>query len=144
MLTLLDQLFDKRLLIRTGVNGLYGRGEVFERLCLAISRLVVQAGQDENAESLHFPPLMPRKQFEASGYFRNFPNLAGTVHCFCGDEETHRALLRAHDSGGDWAKEQSASDLVMVPAACYPVYPAISQRGPVGQTEVDPGFGTSR
>jgi seryl-tRNA synthetase len=90
----------------------------------------MQTGQDERAELLRFPPLIARRHFEATGYFRNFADLVGTVHCFCGDEETHRALVRAHDAGEDWTGAQAASDLVMVPAACYPVYPAIAARGP--------------
>jgi seryl-tRNA synthetase len=102
-----------------------------------ISHWIERAGSTDNAEFFRFPPLMPRTHFEASGYFRNFPNLVGTVHCFCGDEEDHRVLMRTHETGGDWAAQQTPSDLVMVPAACYPLYPAVAARGTVavsGQT----------
>jgi seryl-tRNA synthetase len=131
--TLLDDWLDQRLLVETGADGLYGRSALVERLVGCISRQVMRAGRDEQAEILRFPPLIARRHFEASGYFRSFANLVGTVHCFCGDEETHRALIRAHDSGQDWTQAQKASDLVMAPAACYPVYPAMARRGPVAR-----------
>ena len=127
----LDALCNLGFLIKTGADGIYGRGEGLEKIIAAISEQVMLAGKDEPAEVLRFPPLMPRAHFEASGYFRNFANLVGTVHCFCGDEATHRALIRDHDAGRDWTHAQQASDLVLVPAACYPVYPAISARGRV-------------
>nr|WP_321983119.1 amino acid--[acyl-carrier-protein] ligase [uncultured Lichenicoccus sp.] len=120
-----------RLLIPTSVDGLYGRGADLERLVDFISRWVLAAGAEEGAEILRFPPLLPRRHFEASGYFLNFASLAGTVHCFCGDEEEHRALSQSHDAGEDWTTAQAATDLVLLPAACYPVYPAIAARGPV-------------
>ncbi len=120
-----------RLLIPSGVNGLFGHGEDLERLVDFISRWIMRAGADEHAEILRFPPMLPRRHFEATGYFLNFASLAGTVHCFCGDEEEHRALSRAHDAGEDWTGSQAATDLVMLPAACYPVYPAVAARGPV-------------
>ncbi|MBW4034793.1 MAG: amino acid--[acyl-carrier-protein] ligase [Proteobacteria bacterium] len=119
------------ILIPSTVAGLYGRGVLMERVAEFVSHWVNEAGVSDGAEFLRFPPLMPRRSFEDSGYFRNFPNLVGTVHCFCGDEEDHRLLMRTHDAGGDWTSQQSASDLVMVPAACYPVYPAVAARGPV-------------
>ena len=130
--TLRDTLIASADLVETGVDGLYGRGETLERLAAFVSRWVMQAGTDENAEILRFPPVMPRSHFEQSGYFRHFPELVGTIHCFCGDEEDHRRLMRPASSDQNyWTALQVASDLVMVPAACYPVYPAIARRGPV-------------
>ena len=136
---LLHQLLDQRLLVAGDVAGLYGRGALIERLAAFVSQWIMSVGKDDNAEILRFPPLIARKHFEASGYFRNFADLVGTVHCFCGDEETHRSLIRAADAGGNWAQAQVLSDLVMVPAACYPVYPAIAARGVVSSdgTEID-------
>ncbi len=126
-----DPWTSPRLLIPTSVEGLYGKGVDLESLVAFLSRWIMQAGADEHAEVLRFPPMLPRRDFEASGYFLYFASLAGTVHCFCGDEESHRALSRAHDAGEDWTTAQAATDLVMLPAACYPVYPAIAARGPV-------------
>jgi seryl-tRNA synthetase len=82
-------------------------------------------------EVFHFPPVMARADLERIGYFRNFPHLLGLVSCFSGDEHTHRRLSRLHDEGEDWTEAHRPSDLVLTPAACYPVYPALAARGPV-------------
>jgi seryl-tRNA synthetase len=124
------QLVKSGALIPTGAQGVFGRGEDFsfatDGLSNAIQRLF---GKD--AERMRFPPLTPRGDLERIGYFRNFPHLLGTVHCFCGDERAHRELVKAHDAGADWTAAQAASDLVLTPASCYPVYPAMAARGPV-------------
>ncbi len=129
--TLLDDLFQDGLLIPTGVDGLYGRSGAFERIVEGIEALVTRAGADQDAEVLRFPPAMSRTHFERSGYMRSFPQLAGTVHCFCGDERGHREIVRCLEAGDDWTGQQVASDLVLVPAACYPVYPTLARRGPL-------------
>jgi len=79
---LLHQLLDQRLLVAGDVAGLYGRGALIERLAAFVSQWIMSVGKDDNAEILRFPPLIARKHFEASGYFRNFADLVGTVHCF--------------------------------------------------------------
>ena len=93
--TLRERLLEKGILIDTGENGLYGRSAVFEdivdRLNVAISHL----GADQQPELLRFPPAMRRTDFEDSEYLKNFPQLAGTIHSFCGDDMGHRRLLRA-------------------------------------------------
>jgi len=72
---------------------------------------------------------MVRRHFEHSGYMKGFPQLAGTIHCFCGDERAHRGLLRQIDAQEDWTAGQVASDVVLTPAACYEVYPMLAARG---------------
>jgi seryl-tRNA synthetase len=74
---------------------------------------------------------MSRKNFEDTGYMRSFPQLAGTVHCFCGTEREHKELLRRLECDGDWTSGQVASEVVLTPAACYPIYPIVARRGPV-------------
>jgi|SRR5579863_6425399 len=118
-------------LFRTmGVDGVYARTaryeQVIERLTTFISRQ-----RDPSAEILRFPPVMSRAQLEKSGYLKSFPNLLGCVCALHGSEAAIRSAADSHDSGGDWTKSLSASDLVLSPAACYPVYPIAAARGPV-------------
>src|SRR5204862_1483439 len=40
-------------------------------------------------------------------------------------------IVDGFDAGGDWIPALSAADLVLSPAACYPVYPLAASRGPV-------------
>lgn len=117
---------------RLGIDGVYGRTalyeDVVERLAAFISRQ-----RDPRAEVLRFPPVMSRSQLERSGYLKSFPNLLGCVCALHGTETQIRAAAEAHENGGDWTASLAASDLVLSPAACYPVYPLAAQRGPVPQ-----------
>ncbi|MCL6708463.1 amino acid--[acyl-carrier-protein] ligase [Pseudomonas sp. R2.Fl] len=125
----LDRLFETGLLIDTGVEGLYGRSGQFEDVIAAFERLIDRYGKADGAEAIRFPPGMNRAYFEKSGYMKSFPQLAGTVHSFCGCELDHVSLIKAMDEGEDWTREQKATDIVLTPAACYPLYPTVAKRG---------------
>ena len=127
--TFLERLFDTGVLIPMGVDGVYGRGAVFEQVLDGLDSLATRAGAGDRAERVRFPPVMTRAHFERSGYMKGFPQLAGTIHCFCGDERAHRDLLRHIDAGEDWTGGQVASEIVVTPAACYEVYPMLAARG---------------
>ncbi|SON57465.1 Amino acid-[acyl-carrier-protein] ligase [Hartmannibacter diazotrophicus] len=127
----LDQLFDRGLLIETGVDGLYGRSGVFEDVIARFDALVTRYGEADGAEVMRFPPGMSRPHFEKSGYLKSFPQLAGTVHSFCGDDQGHARIIECLATGEDWTGEQKATDVVLTPAACYPLYPVIAKRGPL-------------
>jgi seryl-tRNA synthetase len=77
---------------------------------------------------------MNKAHFEGSGYMKSFPQLAGTVHSFCGCELDHVSLLETMKEGGDWTKDQKATDMVLTPAACYPLYPTVAKRGSLPKT----------
>ncbi len=124
-----DALFKAGFLIRSPVDGLYGRSGAFESIVDGIDRLISRCYPDEAGETVRFPPLMPRSVMETSGYLKGFPHLAGTIHCFCGDERAHRRLLSRLDEGQDWTDNQECVDLTLTPAACYPVYPMVAARG---------------
>jgi seryl-tRNA synthetase len=127
----LDRLFESGLLIDTGVDGLYGRSGEFEDVIAAFERLIDRTGGGDGAEAIRFPPGMNRAYFEKSGYMKSFPQLAGTVHSFCGNDHDHLGLLQCMEEGKDWTKEQKATDIALTPAACYPLYPTIAKRGPI-------------
>ncbi|EHS54019.1 hypothetical protein PDO_0908 [Rhizobium sp. PDO1-076] len=127
----LDRLFESGLLIETGVDGLYGRSGRFEDVIAAFERLIDRVGGADGAEAIRFPPGMNRTYFEKSGYMKSFPQLAGTVHSFCGNDHDHLSLLQCMEEGKDWAKDQKATDIALTPAACYPLYPTVAKRGPL-------------
>ncbi|MBV9621666.1 MAG: amino acid--[acyl-carrier-protein] ligase, partial [Gammaproteobacteria bacterium] len=83
------------------------------------------------AEVLHFPPVMSRRQLEKSGYLDSFPNLLGCVCALHGSEGAIRSAADRYAKGGDWTAGLAASDLVLSPAACYPLYPLVAARGRV-------------
>lgn len=127
----LDELFDAGLLMDTGIDGLYARSGTFEGIVDGINRVVDAFGGGDGAEVVRFPPGMNRMVFEKTGYMKNFPNLAGTIHCFCGDDAGHAEIIAALEEGGDWARQQALSDIALTPAACYPLYPIAARRGPL-------------
>ena len=118
------------LFVGLGSDGVYARTALYERV---FERLValVDALRDARAEVLRFPPVMSRRQLERSGYLKSFPNLLGCVCVLHGSEAAIRAAADRHDSGGDWTTSLGAADLVLTPAACYPLYPLVAARGPL-------------
>jgi hypothetical protein len=130
--TFLEQLIAAGHLIPMGVDGLYGKSGVFEDILDKLDRLITRYGADQKAEVMRFPPAISQQTFEESEYLKTFPHFAGTVHCFCGDESEHRRILECVAEGKDWTEGQKASGVVLTPAACYPSYPVVARRGPVG------------
>jgi seryl-tRNA synthetase len=118
------------LLQPLGVDGVYARTGPYESL---VERLTawISRQRDPRAEVLRFPPVMSRSQLEKSGYLKSFPNLLGTVCALHGTEAEIRSAAGAHEAGGDWTQALAATDLVLTPAACYPVYPLAGRRGPL-------------
>jgi seryl-tRNA synthetase len=125
----LSELLDAGLLIDTGVPGVYGHGEVFERLRERLDARLGEEASSRGAIKLRFPPLLPRAQLEASGYLKSFPHLAGNVFSFEGSEADAIAQGERADRHEDWSEHQRMTDVSLMPAACYPVYPAIAKRG---------------
>ena len=128
-------------LIESGVPGVYGRGDGFERVRLGFDARVTAASEEESPEHMTFPPLLPRRQMEEVGYLKSFPHLACTVFSFEGDEEQAAEQEERAEAHQDWSAYQAMTDLVLKPAACYPVYPAVAARGALapGGVLVDAG-----
>ncbi len=126
-----DQLFDSGLLIPSGVDGIYGHGEVFEAIRCGLEALISAEARRRGSIQLRFPPVIPRRQLEVTGYLSNMPHLAGTIFSFGGDEHAAVAQARHIEAGEDWSQFQRQTDAALVPAACYPVYPALARGGPL-------------
>jgi seryl-tRNA synthetase len=121
-----DELVRHGLLIPSGVPGVYGRSFDFEDTIERVDRLVTVYGAADGADVMRFPPIINRAHFEKSGYLKSFPHLAGTIHSFTGGERAHVELLQAVEAGRDWSAGLPSADVVLTPAACYPVYPVIA------------------
>lgn len=113
-----------------GVDGIYARSAPYVNVTERLENYITGLREPE-AEVMRFPPVMSRKQLEKSGYLKSFPNLLGCVCALHGSETSIRAAADRHETGGDWTEALSASDLVLSPAACYPVYPIAAARGPL-------------
>lgn len=129
---LLNDLIDAGHLIESGVAGVYGHGPEYERVRNQLSEVVSGLAAGEVPTKLSFPPIVPRRDLETNGYVGNFPHLAGSIFGFEGSEADARRQGERAAAHEDWTEFQCQTDLMMLPAACYPVYPALAARGPVG------------
>jgi seryl-tRNA synthetase len=117
-----------QLFTLSGVDGVYGRTGAYEGVIEALPALV-SCHRPAGAEVLRLPPVMPRASLEKQGYLQSFPNLVGAVSTLTGtDREIARAVTK-HAEDGDWTEDLKPTDLVLAPAACYPVYPIVAERG---------------
>ena len=114
----------------SGVDGVYGRTGEYESVIEALAALITRH-RPEGAEVFRFPPVMSRASLEKQGYLKSFPNLVGAVCCLEGSEREITRSASKNDNGGSWTEDLVPGDLVLAPAACYPVYPIAAERGVV-------------
>lgn len=132
-----DQLIDAGLLLSTGVDGVYGRSDTFERVASGIERVVAATGSDESPRVVRFPPVVPRQLLERTDYLRSFPTLAGSISSFDGDEAAYARMIDEIDAGRDWGSALSVTELALCPAACHPLYAALVGPLPPGGSRFD-------
>jgi seryl-tRNA synthetase len=125
----LDHLADT-LFHKMGTYGVYARTALYEDMVERLTALISRH-REPGTEVMRFPPVMNRGQLEKSGYLKSFPNLLGCVCGLHGTEREINAAVSRFDAGGDWTTSLSPADLVLSPAACYPVYPIAASRGPL-------------
>lgn len=121
-----DGLVAHGLIIPAGVQGAWGRGEVFEDILQRFDDLVARTTAADGAERMLFPPIVPRRLIEQLGYLDNFPHLSGSVHSFHGDAARARELSARVNAHERWEDLLDPTDVMLLPAACYPVYPCFS------------------
>lgn len=126
----LRALVDAGLVIESGVAGVYGFNSVYVDVRQQLEQLISTQAADDAPEELSFPPVLPKSVLEDSGYLNSFPHLGACVFGFDGGEGDAIELRTAAAEHRCWP-HQAQTDLVLTPAACYPVYPAIAKRGPL-------------
>ena len=121
-----DGLVSNRLIVPAGVQGAFGRSAVFEDVLEHVDQLISKLSKADGAERFTYPPVIDRRILEKVDYLDSFPQLAGCVHSFFGNEREARALSGAIHAGEPWGQLMGQTDVVLNPAACYPVYPAMT------------------
>lgn len=119
----LNQLTQAGILLPLGVPGLYGHSGVFEDVIDHFERVVTRHGAPLKPEVLRFPAILARKHYLQTTHIENFPDLMGSVHSFTGNERDHHRLLGKRANGEDWTRDLTPTDVMLTPAACYPLYP---------------------
>jgi seryl-tRNA synthetase len=115
------------LILDTEVPGLYVSGSSFESLIDAVHGSIGRIAAAEAATRLGVPPVISRALLERVGYAESFPDLLGTVHTYEGDDREWRELVPALRRGDPWMQRHEPSDVVLLPAACYHLYPQLAK-----------------
>lgn len=124
-----EQLFDG-MFRPMNADGVYARLGAYEDVVIAMTNLITRH-REAGTEVFRFPPVMSRAHIERHGYLKSFPNLLGCVCGLHGSEQEIRTAADRHTKGEDWTTSLEPNDLVLTPAACYPMYPIVAARGPV-------------
>jgi seryl-tRNA synthetase len=119
-------LVEHRHIIPVGVQGAFGRGAVFEDVISRFDALVGRLAADDRAEPVTFPPVLNRAVLEKVHYLDSFPHLCGAIYSFFGKDQQAKALSETVHRGEPWGEFLQMTDLVLTPAACYPVYPTLT------------------
>lgn len=109
-------------------GGLYATGHEFESLVDELEYRITSWGRSLGAELLHFPPVMERALLEKAGYFSSFPHLIGAIQCLPVDKVDETSLVPGGSEQVIWDSLSAPSNLVLAPAACYPVYAIAAEK----------------
>src|SRR5262245_31210096 len=124
-------------MIPSGVAGVYGLSGVFERVVEHFENHVSRMGAHLRPEVMRFPPLFSRASYQQTDHMETFPNLMGSVHSFMGDETEALEFGRKRAAGEDWTGGLQPTEVMLTPAACYPLYPTAAGQLPAEGRIVD-------
>jgi len=119
--------------VPTEAAGVYLFPQSFEDIVGALRVGIGRLAEPGRYRAMAIPPVISRAMIERAGYVSAFPQLLGTVHSYAGDARSWAKLSPLVAAGGDWHADQQVSDLVLLPATCYPVYAGLA-----GAELVDP------
>lgn len=119
-------------ILPTPVKGGYGRGPAFEDVLNRFDALVMRSAEGDGATELTYPPIVARALIEKMGYLDNFPQLIGSVHSFFGKDLQAREMADLARGGERWEHMLDITEVMLLPAACYPIYPNFSGLLPEG------------
>ena len=115
----------KALFHEMGADGVYARTALYEEMIERLAALITRH-REPGTEVMRFPPVFARADYEKIDHIHNFPDLMGSVHTFTGNEREHRDMLGKFEKKDDWSRDLAASQVMMTPAICYPLYPTSS------------------
>ncbi len=123
-----EQIFE-RLFKPTGVPGVHIRTGAYEDVTDALGRFITRL-RPQGAEVYRAPPVVSRALIEKAGYLKSFPHLLGCVCALPNDPARVEASVDRFAQGtGRWTDDVEATDLLLAPAACYPLYPLAAELG---------------
>jgi seryl-tRNA synthetase len=119
-------LVDHGLITPAGVDGVFGRNQMFEDVLNRVDELIVGIARDDGADVMMFPPTIDRTIIEKANYMDSFPHLVGAVFSFHGKDLAARELSERVHAGQPWGDRLEMTHVCLNPAACYPLYPTMA------------------
>lgn len=118
-----SQLIEAGLIKPLNADGVYALCGPFEEVVERFENYVTRRAAYLRAEKMRFSGLLSRVDYLKTSHIQNFPDLMGSVHTFTGGERDHIRMLNQREAGEDWTTSLTPSEIMLTPAACYPLYP---------------------
>jgi seryl-tRNA synthetase len=104
--------------------GVVGFAQRFEHVVDGLERFISSTEDVGPRETLAFPPVIARSVIDTTEYADSFPHLLGTIKTL--DEEAAPKYLHDVANGVPEDELRDVSDIVIVPATCYSLYPLVA------------------
>ncbi len=114
-----------------GVAGFTGQ---WEAVIDGLQAMITASESVPPEDTLNFPPVIARSVIDTTEYAESFPHLLGTIKTL--EESAAAEYLHAVGQGTPEDELREVSDVVLVPATCYSLYPLVAEAGrvPAGRT----------
>lgn len=120
------------------VPGIVTRDETYETLIDRMQASLTELGKGHQPTRLGVPPVISLSLLEKVGYAESFPHLLGVAYSFKGTERDWLDLAPQVAAGGEgWLREHRPTDIALLPAVCYHVYPSFAGTTLSGVQTVD-------
>lgn len=127
-------LIEHGWLTRWNAPGVAGFTGQWESVVDGIQAMITSTESIDPIDTLNFPPVIARSVIDTTEYADSFPHLLGTIKTL--DESQAAQYLHEVAQGTPEDELRAVSDVVIVPATCYSLYPLVADSGsvPAGKT----------
>lgn len=127
-------LVDNGWLTRWNAPGVVGFTGQWEDVLEGFQQMITATESIPQQDTLNFPPVIARSVIDTTEYADSFPHLLGTIKTL--DESDAAQYLHDVANGTPEDELREVSDVVIVPATCYSLYPLVADAGdvPAGKT----------
>jgi seryl-tRNA synthetase len=129
-----QSLIDNGWLTQWNAPGVAGFTGQWESVVDGLQAMITATESVPPIDTLNFPPVIARSVIDTTEYAESFPHLLGTIKTL--DESQAPEYLHAVAQGTPEDELREVSDVVIVPATCYSLYPLVADAGevPSGKT----------
>lgn len=122
-----QSLIDNGWLTKWNAPGVAGFTGQWEMVLEGFQRMISATESVPAVDTLNFPPVIARSVIDTTEYADSFPHLLGTIKTL--DESDAAQYLHEVAQGTPEDQLREVSDVVLVPATCYSLYPLVAERG---------------